>query len=97
MHSSAATRHAWQGLSASPELGDEAFILTPVYNGFATLTAAVREGLRVDYPRDIELVIVDDGSTDGTRDLYGPFESDPRVSVAPIPAGGERVSRPSGR
>jgi glycosyltransferase involved in cell wall biosynthesis len=56
-------------------------ILMPVYNEFATLTTAVKEVLRVEYPCDIELVIVDDGSTDGTRDLYGSFESEPRVSV----------------
>lgn len=56
-------------------------ILMPVYNEFATLTSAIKEVLRVEYPCDIELVIVDDGSTDGTRDLYESFESEPRVSV----------------
>jgi glycosyltransferase involved in cell wall biosynthesis len=56
-------------------------ILMPVYNEFATLATVVKEVLRVEYPCEIELVIVDDGSTDGTRDLYSSFESDPRVSV----------------
>ena len=56
-------------------------ILMPVYNELATLTSAVREVLEVDYPCDVELVIVDDGSTDGTRDLYPSFADDPRVSV----------------
>lgn len=56
-------------------------ILMPVYNEFATLTTAVKEVLGVEYPCEIEVVIVDDGSTDGTRDLYGAFDDEPRVSV----------------
>jgi dolichol-phosphate hexosyltransferase len=56
-------------------------ILMPVYNEVATLTSAVKEVLGVDYPCDMELVVVDDGSTDGTRDLYLSFEDDPRVRV----------------
>src|ERR1700760_3640642 len=56
-------------------------ILMPVYNELATLTAAVKDVLSVDYPCDVELVIVDDGSTDGTRDLYADIEGDPRLRV----------------
>src|SRR6266536_3873950 len=61
-------------------------VLMPVYNEVATLPAAVKDVLEVDYPCEIEVVIVDDGSTDGTRDLYAAFESDPRVSVHLHPA-----------
>jgi dolichol-phosphate hexosyltransferase len=53
----------------------------PVYNEASTLTAAVKEILDVEYPCEVELVIVDDGSADGTRELYAGFESDPRVNV----------------
>lgn len=56
-------------------------ILMPVYNEYTTLTPAVKEVLGVDFPCEIELVVVDDGSTDGTRELYPSFEGDPRVSV----------------
>ncbi len=43
-------------------------ILMPVYNEVATLERAVKRVLDVPYPCEMELVIVDDGSTDGTRD-----------------------------
>ena len=56
-------------------------VLMPVYNELATLASAVKEVLDVDYPCEIELVIVDDGSTDGTRELYDAFAGDPRVSI----------------
>jgi len=61
-------------------------ILMPVYNEAATLRAAVKRVLDVDYPAEVELVIVDDGSTDGTRELYAGFTGDPRVRVDLAPA-----------
>jgi glycosyltransferase involved in cell wall biosynthesis len=56
-------------------------ILMPVYNERATLESAVKRVLDVDYPVDIELVIVDDGSTDGTRDLYQQWAEEPRIRL----------------
>src|SRR3984885_11288213 len=53
----------------------------PVYNERATLASAIKDVLNVNFPCEVELVIVDDGSTDGTRDLYPSFEGDPRVSI----------------
>jgi glycosyltransferase involved in cell wall biosynthesis len=53
----------------------------PVYNEFSTLASAIKEVLGVDYPCDVELVVVDDGSTDGTRGLYASLADDPRVSI----------------
>src|ERR1700712_3698368 len=54
-------------------------ILMPVYNELATLRSAIKAVLDVKYPCDIELVIVDDGSNDGTRSIYPEFAGDDRI------------------
>lgn len=56
-------------------------ILMPVYNEHATLSSAIKDVLNVSFPCDVELVIVDDGSNDGTRELYPAFENDSRVRI----------------
>ncbi|MFQ5490094.1 MAG: glycosyltransferase family 2 protein [Phycisphaerae bacterium] len=45
-------------------------IVIPVYNEVATLEALVERVLAVELPLDRQIVMVDDGSTDGTRDVY---------------------------
>ncbi len=44
-------------------------VLMPVYNEAETLNYAVKRVLDVAYPCDMELVMVDDGSTDGSGEL----------------------------
>jgi glycosyltransferase involved in cell wall biosynthesis len=44
-------------------------VLMPVYNEAATIDLAVKQVLSVNYPCEMELVLVDDGSQDGTADL----------------------------
>jgi glycosyltransferase involved in cell wall biosynthesis len=44
-------------------------ILMPVYNEAATVASAIEEVLAADLPVTTELVIVDDGSTDGTSQV----------------------------
>jgi len=55
-------------------------ILMPVYNEEARVAEALKQVLAVDYPCEIELVVVDDGSRDGTRDILAQVD-DPRVRV----------------
>ncbi|GAB3435866.1 glycosyltransferase family 2 protein [Flindersiella endophytica] len=55
-------------------------ILVPVYNEAATFDLALKRILDVDYPCDVEVVIVDDGSRDGTAELLDSID-DERVSV----------------
>ncbi len=56
-------------------------ILMPVCNELNTLQDAVKDVLDVEYPCPMELVVVDDGSTDGTRELYETLNRDERVSI----------------
>jgi dolichol-phosphate hexosyltransferase len=49
-------------------------IIMPVFNERATVERALREVLDADLPLDVELIVVDDGSTDGTRELLAETE-----------------------
>jgi dolichol-phosphate hexosyltransferase len=51
-------------------------ILMPVYNEAATVDVAIKRVLDVDYPCEIELVVVDDGSDDGTSDRLASLVDD---------------------
>ncbi|HEY2635806.1 MAG TPA: glycosyltransferase family 2 protein [Solirubrobacteraceae bacterium] len=53
----------------APELS----ILMPVYNEAARIERALAEVLETEFPFPIELVVVDDGSTDGTREWLGAY------------------------
>jgi dolichol-phosphate hexosyltransferase len=44
-------------------------ILMPVYNEEARLPEAIKQALGVDYPCEVELVVVDDGSRDATPEI----------------------------
>jgi glycosyltransferase involved in cell wall biosynthesis len=46
-------------------------ILMPVYNEEERVAEALKQALAVDYPCEIELVVVDDGSRDGTAEVLG--------------------------
>lgn len=48
-------------------------IIMPVYNESATIVRALERVLTVEYPCPMELIVVDDGSTDMTPQLLGPF------------------------
>ncbi len=48
-------------------------IVMPVYNESATIVRAVTRVLAVDFPCPMELIVVDDGSTDATAQLLRPF------------------------
>lgn len=55
-------------------------VIVPVYNERSTVAEVVRRARSVDLPLERELVVVDDGSTDGTRDIL-PALRDSKVRV----------------
>ncbi|MCZ7421874.1 MULTISPECIES: glycosyltransferase family 2 protein [unclassified Micromonospora] len=46
-------------------------ILMPVYNEEERIADALKQALAVEYPCEIELLVVDDGSRDGTGEILG--------------------------
>ncbi len=59
-------------------------ILMAAYNESARIAAAVKQVLDTEYPCEVELVVVDDGSADDTCALASAV-ADPRVKVARHP------------
>jgi len=57
-------------------------ILMPVYNERATIEEAIAQALDADLPvDDVELVVVDDGSEEGTRELLAGMDLPERVQL----------------
>jgi dolichol-phosphate hexosyltransferase len=51
-------------------------ILMPVYNEEARLPKALKQALSVEYPCEVELVVVNDGSQDETADILASVDDD---------------------
>jgi glycosyltransferase involved in cell wall biosynthesis len=56
-------------------------ILMPVYNEEERVAKAIEEVLATELPTDFELIVVDDGSTDRTRDILRQGSWDGRVRL----------------
>jgi cellulose synthase/poly-beta-1,6-N-acetylglucosamine synthase-like glycosyltransferase/peptidoglycan/xylan/chitin deacetylase (PgdA/CDA1 family) len=86
-----ATRHARQrrrpGWKWGPPITGPVSVIVPAYNEKEGIEAAVRSLATGDHT-EIEVVVVDDGSTDGTADLVDRMNL-PNVRVVRVPNGGK--------
>jgi glycosyltransferase involved in cell wall biosynthesis len=68
-------------------------VIVAAFNAEATLAESLRSALAQSY-RDIEAIVVDDGSTDRTADIAAKFaEADPRVTLLRKSHGGVSAAR----
>jgi glycosyltransferase involved in cell wall biosynthesis len=67
-------------------------IVTPTYNRAGFIGEAVESVLAQTMP-DWELLIVDDGSTDMTREVLAPYQADPRIHYLYQPNQGQSIAR----
>jgi glycosyltransferase involved in cell wall biosynthesis len=55
-------------------------VILPIYNGELFLTDAIESVLNQDY-ENIELILINDGSTDSSQDIINRYRIDPRVRI----------------
>ncbi|WP_433216066.1 glycosyltransferase [Dactylosporangium sp. CS-047395] len=71
-----------------PAITEPVSVIVPAYNEKEGIEAAVRSLASGDHPGGIEVVVVDDGSTDNTSELVQALQL-PNVRVVRIPNGGK--------
>ena len=83
---------------AAPLGSDEATlpsaaIVVPCFNEARTIASTLESLLKIDYPAGkFEIIVVDDGSTDGTLAVAKRFETDSRVRVFHKENGGKHTA-----
>ena len=68
-------------------------IVVPCWNEEKTVTGTVNSLLALDYPKDLlHIILVDDGSTDGTLAILKTFETTPNITVIHKENGGKHTA-----
>ncbi len=77
----------------SPDRFPTVSIIVPCFNEEKTLTGTVESLLNLNYPEDkLDIIIVDDGSTDSTYEVAKKFVQNPRVRVFSKENGGKHTA-----
>jgi glycosyltransferase involved in cell wall biosynthesis len=67
-------------------------IVVPVYNEQRTVAAVIERLLTIDLPVAREILVVNDGSTDGTRDVLDAIPARPELRIVHAPENGGKGS-----
>jgi glycosyltransferase involved in cell wall biosynthesis len=67
-------------------------IVVPVYNERRTVAAVIERLLSIELPVDREILVVNDGSTDGTREVLDGIPSRPELHIVHAPKNGGKGS-----
>jgi glycosyltransferase involved in cell wall biosynthesis len=70
-------------------------VIIPTYN-YAHFLPGALESVLSQTVSDLEVIVVDDGSTDNTADVMRPYLADPRVRFQPIPHAGVSAAKNTG-
>ncbi len=72
-------------------------VIVPCWNEATTVAATCESLLALDYPADkLEIILVDDGSTDATPAAMAPFAAHPQVRIIRKENGGNHTARNTG-
>ena len=72
-------------------------VIVPCWNESATVAATCESALALDYPKDkLEVILVDDGSTDATPEAMARFATHPQVRIIRKENGGKHTALNAG-
>ena len=77
----------------SEDLSPSTTVIVPCFNEETTVAATVESILNLDYPQDkLSIILVNDGSTDGTLKVLKGFKGNPRISIIDKKNGGKHTA-----
>ena len=71
-------------------------IVIPTLNNPEILRKVLKAMLELDYPADYEIIVVNDGSTDYTKEMLKQFDKNKKISVINLPRSGVCKARNAG-